>query len=429
MGFLGKLFKKDWRDIVKKGDKYLASGEKGLALQEYRSALKRLEEGSPDYNDIYEKVAEIAAELRQGHLQRAAQLSKAGEIERAYAAFESARAQSLSPESIEEVDELRAKLSAAVEEERKIPALHDESDEAGQEWNERDHFQVLLGGLPEAQAEEYEGYGDQFRRGWMALQAGDFDRAIELLEQAKESRPAPFLLTELGRAYHGQNQAERALELMRAADQEAGDEIYIKLRLVEVLWTLERHDEAEEVLQAAHDLDEENTEVFRAIGEHALRSGDYDPGIEAVELMLEDEPNNIGLLRMLGQLFQAKGELPQALDAYERVNGLRWSFDPENNELVFDATSALGAAQILLELEKKPDRAVELLSAVASVTIGLSRAAILVAMARAHMLKKRRKEARELLGKARELILVEGKQGNEEALDEIDKLTESTVKK
>ncbi len=401
MGLLDKVLGRDWRTYFAKGEGWATEGEWGLALQEYRSALQRVKD------DEARAQVEAAIAKAQGVLfgearEKAATLLAAGKGEVARQAIALAERHAVGEEALSEVEALKKQARALdeVEEMGVAPLLDDAELPPGY-----DEWLILLGALEEEQAAHYESLGEAFRLGWMALHAGEVTEALAHLEAAAKTHADDgYVACEYGRALFAADKLSEAAEAMARADTLADDVIYIKLHRVEVLWALEDFATAEAVLQAAHDLDEEDRRVFRAIGEHALRSGDVDPGIEAVELMLEDAPNDIGLLRMAGALNQAKGNLEAALRYFEMVLKLRWQIDPETHELVFDPASALGAAQIYLAKERKLERAIDLFHAMLSVTRGEAAAMMHLGIAQAQRLKKRPDEERKSLEAALELM-------------------------
>ncbi|MDX9719759.1 MAG: tetratricopeptide repeat protein [Myxococcota bacterium] len=406
MGFLDKLLGRNWKTYMDKGSALQTRGENGLALQEFRVALSKFEGSEAEREELNAKIVAVSSILRGEHLARARDLQEAAQYEPARAALESALGLSTSDEEKAEIEKLRAALRRAEEGGHADPVraaarLHGSAEQDGVD----DAFSLHLAGMDSDQASHYEELGSAFKKGFVALRQGDFDAAIRHLEKAQQKHGKDaFVMAELGRAYLAKDRDEDAARQLSKADKAHDSSIYIKLLRVEALWALKRFDEAEQVLQAAHDLDPSEHKVFRAIGEHALRSGDFEPGIEAVELMLEEDPHNMGLLRMAGQLHQASGHLEQALGYFEAVLKQQWNLDPESHELVFDPVSALGAAQIYLELKKKPDRAIDLFHAMLSITDGLAAASMYSGIARAHLLKKRKKEARQALERALELL-------------------------
>lgn len=408
MGFFGKLLGRTWQKYQSRGDEHRTSGELGLALQEYRTAVAKFDGTDEEKTALEERISEVRKSLRVMQMKRAENLIEAGQAERASNAVESAMSHCETDDERTEVRKLARRLddleAEATRDEVAEAFEHAESTSA--EMSERDEFNVLLGALDHAQARHYEELGSAFRKGWLSLQRGEFEQARDKFGSVLEEHPEdPWVHAELGRAHLALDDNERANELLAKADELADEQdIYIKLHRAQVLWAVEDFETAEEVLQVAHDLDQDDARVFRAIGEHALRSGDYEPGIQAVEIMLEDAATDVGLLRMLAQLHHAKGDQEQALEFYEQVQKLRWSIDQDSRELVFDPQSALAAAQIYLEQERKQDRAIDLLHAMLSVTTGESAAAVHSMMAEAYRQKGKEADARDALDKALRLL-------------------------
>lgn len=404
MAFFDKLLGRTWQKYQARADRFEADGESGLALQEYRSALS-LFDGTDDERAVLDAaVGKVRNRLRDEQLTRAQTFIEAGVLDRARTSLDSAYDHSQTDAERAEVEDRRA-LVVAIEEGRVIDPSSTAVAEGELELHPDDRLRILLGGLDGEQAKHYRSLGKDFSKGWLALQEGEFDVAVEGLEKARDANKGDaFVLTELGRAYLAVDRNDEAVAVLEDADKAESESIYIKLHRVQALWALKDFDTAEQVLQEAHDLDEEDNRVFRAIGEHALLSGDYEPGIEAVQLMLEEAPNDVNLLRMLGQLNHAAGHLDVALGCYEAVLSIRWDLDPETKELIFDAPSALAAASIYLDQEKRPERIIDLLHAMLSITEGVSASQMYLGIARAHIMKKRTSDARIALSSALALL-------------------------
>ncbi|PIW02508.1 MAG: hypothetical protein CO108_14570 [Deltaproteobacteria bacterium CG_4_9_14_3_um_filter_63_12] len=414
MALFDKLLGRTWQKFQARADRYVADNELGLALQEYRSAESRFDGNDGERVTLDAAIIKVRGQLREEQLARAKQFVEANVIDRARSALDSAYDHCCTDAERAEVEDQRA-LVMAVEEGRVVDPSSSAVADGQLELHADDRLSILLGGLESEQSEHYHNLGDDFSGGWLALQEGQFERAIELLERArKETKDDPFVLTELGRAYLALDRNEEAVGVLEKADKAKGESIYIKLHRTQALWAVKDFATAEQVLQSAHDMDEDDHEVFRAIGEHALLSGDYEPGIEAIQLMLTSTPNDISLLRMLGQLNHAAGNLDAALACYEAVLSLRWDLDPETKELVFDPPAALAAASIYLDQGKRPERIIDLLHAMLSVTSGPSASQMYLGIARAHVMKKRFSDARGALSSALALLPEEDEEGRSE---------------
>lgn len=406
MGLFDKLLGRTWRKFQDKGDSLRDAGELGLALQEYRAAGSRFDGTDEEAAALEERIKGVRATLRKQHLERFEQLKGGEAVDRAHDALDSALSHSLTDAEKEEVEALRATISRGIK--LKTPQRDDEDrllpDEASAPGQEA--FIALLGGLPEKQADHYEALGEPFRSGWIALHQGEIETALSKLEEALEAHPDDaYVQTELGRAHLAAGKGERAFELIDKAHAQRSDDVYIKLQLAQAGWMLKKFDVAEAALQAAHDLDEDNDVVLLAIGQHGLLSGDYASGIDAMEyLMGKARQVPPAFMRILGQLYEASGNLDGAVESYEAVLKAHWRLDEETGRLDFDPIAALSLARIYVTQKRKLDRAIDLLHAMLSITRGASAASMWTGIARAWQHKGDKAQAHKALEKARELV-------------------------
>lgn len=398
MGLFDKMLKRKWHHFRDRGYAHLEKGELGLACQELHEALSRFKGEDAEREEVETKLREAEAGVRERQIARAEEFLEHGAVDRARLALESALEYSHTEAEKQELTARIEACSQAPESQLAPTGLAADVVIDANEMDEDHRIEVMLAALPEDDASRYRALGDAFVHGALALQEGRFEEALSAFREADKAHPdEPVVQMELGRVLHAQGEVDEALGYLRQASEGLAESIPAKLHLTRALWDAELFDEAEAALQEAHDMDEEDTTVFRAIGEHSLRTGEYEPGIEALKMILEDAPRDVAIHRMLGQLHQAKGDLEEALGCYETVNALRWNLDPETRELVFDPFCALQAAFIYIEQEERLNRAIDLLFAMLTVTEGASAANIHTGIAKAFTLKKKSKKAREHL--------------------------------
>ncbi|MBO4350201.1 MAG: tetratricopeptide repeat protein, partial [Proteobacteria bacterium] len=403
MGLLDKIFHRDWEYYLTKCQKFLDSGDLGEA----HSCIKKAKELAADNNEkgdfksqANEKIAEketiVCHQIYERAYKQAKELLRSGQSESAKNALERAA-------KFVRTDEERDALNQLVEDSQhmndddKIVEAHVAGEERVDGLNTSDKWNLYVTSLPFEKAQHYDELGDEFKEAWISLQEGDFDTAIKGLEDAYKDHPDDgFVMTELGRAYYGKGTFEKAYDMLKKAD-EARDDIETKLLRTELLWTMKKFDEAENVLQAAHDLDPENITVLARIAQHGLIARDFESGIAAVEVLLEKIPNDWSVQRLAGRIYLESGDEDKALECFEAVNRIYWQVNPQTKKLSFDQTSASAAGNIYLKRGEKLERAAELFEAIRANSEGETHVAICQTLAEVYEKQGRNAKRNEVL--------------------------------
>ncbi len=189
MSLFKKLFSADPEGLEKKADALYADGAYGTAKLAYEKALAaseddaqpRLAEKAQRCTDgiARQRIEEAKAYLAQGSIELAEQ-----ELE---GALEVAHDESLLTEAQGLLDGLEAKEAQA--------------QATYVEMTDEERIAILMGQWGEAQADEYDTYGDALLDGLLAMHKEEFEQARTLLEAVLEDAPEPrYLWLELGRA-------------------------------------------------------------------------------------------------------------------------------------------------------------------------------------------------------------------------------------
>ena len=408
MGFFQKLFGRDWKAFKQRGDTYFTNGEWGRARGEYQESLRRLEGASGDdvVNArvvIREKLEQVHHKLYQTHLESARTLERDGAHQRALEFYRLSLDFAQSEESRQGLLDRIVALERSMSEGATSPAPERKQAHAPQAidvnaehvGNEDETFFVLLAGLDPAQADIYEALGEEFRRGYMALMRGDLELAEEKLLPFLESDPDnAFLQYEVGRLRLAQSDYQRAEDLLREACASSPDMLLLRHARIEALWGLGDLDTAERVVEESFEIDDEDPENFRYAGETCLRSGEFENGIELLEMGVELHGESITLYRLLGQLEQAQGNERSAIEAFETALRLRWQYNYETETLSFDQPSAFAAASLYLATDTNLGRAEELFRALVSGSSGGDRWAFLTGLGQVAARQGRPEDAR-----------------------------------
>ena len=193
MGFFNLFPGKNPRDLEQKGDLYFQTGRPGKAKIEYEAALAKLEKISPDDPEfkirLGQKIRQSKETLALEHKQSADEFLEAGYYEDALEYYDLALELTEDADLSLAIDMCLQKIAyGTVKKERIVmpdilrpaekdigPADREHSDE---------YFAALCGTLPDNTQKAYLGYGDTFKKGYLALNQGEFEEAAKHLSQA-----------------------------------------------------------------------------------------------------------------------------------------------------------------------------------------------------------------------------------------------------
>ncbi|MBW2507406.1 MAG: tetratricopeptide repeat protein [Deltaproteobacteria bacterium] len=189
MSLFKKLFSADADSLRRKADALFDAGDFGPAKLAYEKALAASpEDARPQLvervrgctNGIArERIEEAQAYLRQGAIELAEQ-ELAGALE------------------VAEDDNLRQQAQALLD---GLEAGHAQAQATSEEMSDEERIAILMGQWEEAQADEYERYGDALLEALLALHAERYEDARAQLETLLDSAETPrYLWLEVGRA-------------------------------------------------------------------------------------------------------------------------------------------------------------------------------------------------------------------------------------
>lgn len=398
MGLFDLFKTKDTAFFLSKSDKAIANQDLGEALLYVRKAIQFAEKNAN--NSALETAKAREVELKRRiydlALTQAKQYLRSGQKDAAQNAIERA---SRYVQNDEERDELNNIVESADhwQEEEQVVEAHVEGEERVNTLDDDDKWNLYVTSLTFEKAEHCDRLGKDFKKALLALQEGAYDEAIEGLEKVyhanEENENDIYIMCQLGQAYMGKREVQKADEILEKADR-TEDDIETKLLRVQILWALKKFETAETVLQSAHDMDPENAQVLATIAQHGLISKDFESGIAAIEVLLESIPNDISVQRLAGRLYMESGDDDKALACFETVNKLFWQVDPRTHKLTFDQNSAAAAAGIYFKRNEKLDRCAELFEAIRANTTGETHISICLQLAEVY--EKMNKKAKRM---------------------------------
>ncbi len=399
MGLLDKLLGRDYKYYIQKCNK-VKNDDLGEAMACLVHAEELIDESDESAKaEIEAERSKIKHIVYRKAYEVAKQYLKSGQHQAAQNAIDRAARHVQNDEEREELNAL-VNNSQTWESEEKIVEAHVEGEERVSGLDVNDKWNLYVTNLPFAKAQHCDELGNDFKKAWIALQEGEFDEAIEILEDVYKVHPDdPLVMCELGRAFYGKGQFEKADELIAKSDQ-ADPQIDTKLLRTEVLWNMKKFDVAEEVLQAAHDADPDNNNVLARIAQHGLISKDYESGIAAVEVLVENLPNDRSVHQLAGRLYLESGDEDNALKSFENVNRLFWQVNPQTKKITFDQNAAVAAAGLYFKKNENLERAVELLEAVRANSDGETHIAICLQLAEVYEKMSKPAKRKEVLNES-----------------------------
>ncbi|MGD2268839.1 MAG: hypothetical protein PVI06_00450 [Desulfobacterales bacterium] len=321
---------KDPRSYEEKGDLYFHSKTWGKAKVEYETALDKLEKKSPSdaelKNRLETKIRQSKELLAREHKKSADDMMAAGYLDDARELYDLALELTENPELSAAVGQCLETIESNAAEEglAELPdpippgeqIIQTATGEQGDEY-----FTVLCSTLPENIRKAYLGYGASFKRGFMALNQGEFELAQQQLSLAWQENPSPgsFIPLELATAYLNLEKYEEARRLLNAFVINHPDVLPGYQLLCEIFWEMDAFEDAMHLLSSIPDELRESVAVYLLRGETLFRAQKY---LEAKTLYI-DFIKAYGwheqIARALAQTFEALGEIKNAQRVYGEI--------------------------------------------------------------------------------------------------------------
>jgi tetratricopeptide (TPR) repeat protein len=281
MSLLKKLFSSDPLALEKKADALYENGDYGPAKLVYEKALGASQES--ERPAIAAKARRCTDRIAEERIEEAKAYLARGSIELAEQELEGAL-------EVVHDEGLREEAQALLD---GLEAKEAQEQAAAPEMTDEDRIALLMGQWLEAQAEEYEGYGDALLDALVAMQKEEIDRARTELEALLRDAASPrYLWLEVGRARllcQDTSGGKEALQRFLAAleDDEGGEtKLAANLALARLADEAGRFEEAMEYFEAAVHALPEDYRPYLAMGAFLREKGHASEALEVLQTSL-----------------------------------------------------------------------------------------------------------------------------------------------
>ena len=383
MSFLKIFSGKSPEAHEQKGDEMVADDFWGKAKVEYERALEKLEKTAPTNENLksrlQEKIKRTKAALAYRHKLNADDMLEAGfyhDARELYTlAMELTEDDKLKTDLTQKLEQLDFQMSKKAEEtivdyevdeepaEEELPIVpNEQSDE---------YFTALCGTLPEDVRKAYRSYGDNFKKGYLALNQGDFVVAADFLSRALDDNPTTdsFIPLELATAFLNLQKHSEAQHLLETFIENHPQALPAYQLLCEIYWETGAYGQSAALLDSVPAELTESVAVFILKGETLYHSGNHDGAKELYQNFLRTYGWNETVARALAKTHEAVNEFANARNLYRKImdecSSCHARIDPfikqRYADLCFDSGMLnTDILDIYLSLaQERPDRAAE----------------------------------------------------------------------
>lgn len=373
MGLFNHFFGKSPADYERKGDALVRDNAWGEAKLAYETGLDKLTNGSS--NDpvlagrLRDKLHQSKEALAMAHRQDAIALIEAGCMEDAHELLTLAVELTVDPQLKEDLSQMIRKTSVR----RPVIQVYDDDPQEPpdepevdpEQEDSDDYFSIILSALPEDIRQAYLSYGDQFKKGYLALNRGEFDQAVKYLVRAAEENPSSQSLVplELATAHANLGQGEEARNLLEVLVQHQTDLLPAYKLLCELYWEDKCFEKAIQVLDTLPPDLAQSMAAYLIRGETLLQADRYEEARSYFQELFQTYGWTESVALGLARSHEALGQNEQAREVYRELisqcgSGCGARIDPSLKRKYADLSLATGhhtteVLEYYLELSKE----------------------------------------------------------------------------
>ncbi len=198
--------------------------------------------------------------------------------------------------------------------------MYEDNDEGEADELDDHYYDVLLSTLPEQVRDAYHGYGDSFRKGYLALNQGEFEMAAQQFFLAREQHPEGHLIPlELATALLHLGQTGRAREILEPFVKSHPLEVRGYQMLCDIYWEQENFSAAETLIQSCPEEIRSDLSIMLLTGETLYLQKRYEESVSLYERYQEKNGFNEIVSRSLARAYEALDELDTARRIYGEI--------------------------------------------------------------------------------------------------------------
>jgi tetratricopeptide (TPR) repeat protein len=332
--FLNKLFNKNYRFYLEKGDKYLAEERYADARHEFQEALQLLPEG-PDITDglaleIRRKLAETGNGLALMNLLEAEHALNRGDLGKAEEHLALVTEMAADNAIREKAASLMSRLTPEASAAEMNEPLHgcsgcatavasaSEKDHIPDYLSERERFELLVHTLPVSLQERYAALGDRFAAGYLMVHGGEEAAGLKILQDLLHEGESDILLYEIALAYYQAGNSSECERLLRRALDLNDENPLCCLSLVQLLTDTGRLEESLPVLDHMIDRQLLTEQSLLFLGDVHQGLGNEDRAMESYAKALTYPNASKAAAERLIPLFEKHGRREDAAFLFKR---------------------------------------------------------------------------------------------------------------
>ncbi len=330
MGLFSFLGGKSPEEIEQQGDKYFKIQEFGAAKIEYENALEKARKKFPEKTGLISRLSDKLARsknaLADAHLQTARALIQSGNDEEAEGflqlILELSSDERTKDLAMAELKIIGKNVHRHVPEGRETnETVFTHVDPEGDKKHGDDYFAILCSTLPEDLQEQYHGYGDSFKSGFIALNSGNFEKAARYLTKAMAEHPDPTsqIPVELSTALIHLRRFDEAIEILKQFLKNNPESLRGYQALCDAYWDSGDFDRAAALLHGAPNPLKHTLPMRMLLGETLYLSQRYGESIRVFEKIIVDFGFNEITGRSLAKAYEASGDVHRAKDVYAQI--------------------------------------------------------------------------------------------------------------
>jgi tetratricopeptide (TPR) repeat protein len=352
MSLLDIFFGSSAQKLENKGDALFEAGFRGQAKQAYERALDKLKTNAgqtpEDHHRIMEKIRRTTEALAREHQQNAENYLEGGYFDEAHRLLALAHELSSDQQVKKEIERKLRDIKLQNRQDTLDNSIdyfygleNDDDDiennvpEFSEEISEDEEFVALCNTLPDDVGIAYHSYGQEFKTGYVALNQGDFQSAIEHLQHALADNPQPdsYIPLELATAYLNLDQTDQAQTLLENFMAYHPEALPAYQLLCEIYWEQKDFSKVEALLASVPEKLEDTIAVVLLKGKTLYQSGNYEEARSFYKGFLETYGWHEAIARELAKVCEILGETDIARNIYKeiigRCTGCNSRIDPE----------------------------------------------------------------------------------------------------